>query len=229
MSEVEFRPLKIVFSLRYPVCLTYPWVHFDGILAHLVNRKLRGDEYYILPAKKVEKVMGSQQIPLKKTGMIYNGSVSVFDVNKIYITTIYKRFSLEFFNIEKVNIKQLDLSRGFFKNFAVSLTYIPARKATFYACGDPDEIGGLLTGLTGIGKKRSIGYGAIKEFKIKEIKKDCSIVKDGKAMRPIPVDMVEEAEEIIAMTYKPPYWAGSYVYPCVPPGAKVKLKGAYEN
>ncbi|WP_456478144.1 hypothetical protein [Geoglobus ahangari] len=219
----DFRPLRITFRMASPVCLTYPWIHFDAILAHLMQRKLDSHGYRSLPSKRVVKVTGKSILPLKKTAGIYHASVSFFDVSEAYTTTIYKRFCEKHLDLRRIRRKKIDRARGHFRDYMISLVYVPAKRVTFYANGNPDRIESLLEGLPGLGKKVAIGFGFIKDFRIHESDEDHSIVKDGRAMRPIPLPLLEATSEVVAMAYKPPYWAKEFVAPCAPPGAWVKL------
>ena len=227
--ELDFRPLQITFRMRTPVNLTYPFIFLDGIVAHLMNRYLDPEGYRALPSKRVVKEASDVDIPIKKLhipnkGYIYHASVSIFDRTEAYTTKVFKRFCEKYFDFNKVRKKRIDRRRGFFKDFSLQYVYIPARKVTFYACGDADALEFLLSGLPGIGKRTSIGFGMIKDYSIKEISKDFSIVKRGVAMRAIPIEVVKYAEEIVPMAYKPPYWSKEVVTPCVPPFARVELQ-----
>lgn len=220
----SFIPLEIAFRMQTPVCLTYPWIHFDALVAHLIQRKLDSHAYRSLPSKRVVNVVERCPIPLKKTAEIYHASISFFDVNDAYTTTIYKRFCEKYLDLKRIKKRKIDRARGYFRDFMINLVYIPARRVTFYACGDPSQLEELLQALPGLGKKVAIGFGFVKDFRIKETDRDYSIVKDGKATRPIPLQLVDSASEIVSMAYKPPYWAKENVGACVPPNAHVKLK-----
>lgn len=224
----QFEPLEISFRMETPICLTYPFIFFDALIAHLRNRYVDPEGYRALPSKKVVKKASEIDIPIKKMVLpsgdfIYHASVSIFDFNEGYITTIYKRFCEKHLNYEKIKRKKIDRGRGFFRDYMIKLVYVPAKTVTFYVNGDVEQIEKLLEGLPALGKKTAIGFGVIKDFKIKEIKDDRSIIWNGKAMRPIPMEAVSEASEIVLMAYKPPYWAKENHRPCVPPFAECEL------
>ncbi|XRP97790.1 hypothetical protein ACO3UB_08325 (plasmid) [Methanocaldococcus sp. 16A] len=225
---MAFQPLKIVFRMITPICLGHPWINFDSLIAHL---KLRRDypDYRALPSCNPIYDIGKIDLPLKRfkfgCDFVYHASVSIFDVSDYYSATIYKRFTEKYLRYEKMRVKQIQRGSGFFRDFMINHIYIPAKTVTFYVCGDKEELEELLKGLPGLGKKTAIGYGFIKEFSIDEADEDYSLVKDGKAMRPIPIKACKEAEDIALLAYKIPYWAKRNVAPCVPPGAKVALEG----
>lgn len=212
-----------------PICLSYPFIFFDGVIAHLLWRYSEPEEYRVLPSKRVVKKVGELKLPLKryyfaKDEFIYHASVSIFDTNDAYVTTIYKKFCERYLDLNKVRRKKIDRTRGHFKDWQIKLVYIPARKVVFYANGDAEEIEKLLKGLPGLGKKTSIGFGAVKSYKVREIREDWSIVKDGIAMRSIPLEAVELYSEAVPMAWKAPYWAKENVAMCVPPFAICRLK-----
>ena len=224
----DFRSLEITFRMASPICLTYPFIFFDGMIAHLMNRYLDPEGYRALPSKRVVKKVGEVSLPIKRyyfndKEYIYHASVSIFDQGQAYVTTIYKRFYEKYLDFNRIKRKKIDRSRGFFRDYMIKLVYIPARKVTFYACGDAEALDVLFQGLPGLGKKTAIGFGSIKDYSIKEINEDYSIVKDGMAMRSIPAEAVKWSSEIVLMAYKAPYWAKENVKPCVPPFALVKF------
>jgi CRISPR type IV-associated protein Csf3 len=222
-----FTPLKITFRMRTPVCLTYPFIHFDAILAHLIQRKNDTIGYRSLPSKKVVTRYGDLTMPLMSQGngkeYIFNASISFFDIKDAYSTTIYKRFCERYLNLRRIKKKRIDRARGHFKDYMINLVYIPARKVTFYAMGNAEEIDELLKGLPGLGKKIAIGYGFIKSYEIEEIDHNYSILKDGRAMRAIPVSFLKSTSDVAQLAYKSPYWASENTAMCAPPGAYVKL------
>ena len=217
------KPLKIVFEMMTPICLSYPFIFFDGLLAHLVYRRELGEDFYALPSKRVIKVQGERLIPLKKTAGIYHASVSFFDFKDGFGYRIYKKFCERYFEYEKSRIKKIDRRRGAFRDHIIHLIYVPARKVTFYANGDREKIEDLLSSLSALGKKTSIGFGFFKKYVIEEIDEDRSIVYQGRAMRTIPFPLFSYATDIATMAYKPPYWAIENHIPCAIPGSFCKL------
>ena len=45
IENYDFRPLEITFRMASPICLTFPFIFFDGIVAHLMNRYLDPEGY----------------------------------------------------------------------------------------------------------------------------------------------------------------------------------------
>ncbi|CDQ10638.1 conserved protein of unknown function [Acidithiobacillus ferrivorans] len=59
-------------------------------------------------------------------------------------------------------------------------------KAGFFGCGDMSRVESLLRILPGIGRKAARGYGAIADVDVDPVERDCSLMREGKPMRPIP-------------------------------------------
>ena len=226
MKMKSYTPLRITFYLISPVCLAYPWIHFDGLLGHLKARAMMGEDYYTLPSK--EPLPLDLDLPLRASKtvndkFVYHASVSIFDSNLLSTATIYKRF-YDSSIAESLKKTKIDLGRGLFKNYMMRMPYLPAKTCTFYACGDLDEIKSLISNLAGLGKKVDIGFGGIRSFEIAELNQDFSLVMNGKAMRPIPIELCKFVSEKMMMAYKGPYWDKRNVVLCAPPGAEVKLR-----
>ncbi len=215
------RPLEIMIGLRTPLCMGNAWLHFDGIIAHLCAREQLGEDYYTLPSK--EPLPLGLDIPLAKTGMIYNASALVFDAEEVVATTIYQRFHEAGVTATGMRVKSINVVSGKFKAAMLKLPYIPAKRVLFYANGDVSRIRRLLDALPGLGKKVAIGFGEISSIDVREIEIDKSVVCDGVAMRPIPRTMLESASEVYYSAIAPPYWDKRNVMLCAPPGAEVRL------
>jgi len=224
-----FKPFKVTFLMRSPVCITTPWVNFDSLIAHLILIDTFGREYFILPRKLnlsqyLEEANPHRMLPIKKTGEVYHTSVSQFYPQSNYrVTQIYKRFEERW--SDSLKKKKIQVGSGHFRAYAMNQVYIAANQVEFYVNGDMDIIKQLVNDyIVGLGNDCRIGFGAIKTIYFEETDKDYSLVKGEIAMRPIPVEMCEEYDEAVYLAYKGPYWEPRNVKLCVPPGARCKLK-----
>jgi len=207
--------------------LGHPWLALDGILAHLINREQRGQDYYTLPSKEPlshTRFYSGPVMPLAQTRDVFHASVAWLDYSEASTATVYKRFSEQQCHMIQTERKTIDVSRGHFKAYAMRIPYVPARTAAFYARGNLGETLRLLGFLPGLGKKVAYGYGMIKSVCVEETPEDYGLVKDGVAMRPLPLDLGFESSEQMMLAYKPPYWDKRNVSPCAPPGAEVTWK-----
>ena len=221
-----FGNYKLTFHMQSPIMLGHPWLALDGILAHLINRELRGQDYWTLPSKEPVHAANPQNVmPLFKTrflgqGDLYHASVAWFDCDEASTATVYKRFDESRSHLIDTQKAKIDIGRGHFKAYAMRLPYVPARTATFYMRGNLMTALSLLSHLPGLGKKVAYGYGMIRNVSVEETSEDFSLVKDGVAMRPLPLFYADSNEKMM-LAWKQPYWARENVDACVPPGAKV--------
>lgn len=222
----RFRPFCLVCEMGAPVSLAHPWMAFDSFMAHLVLLDGLGEDFFITPKKRDLACLGAYSIPpLAQTGDVYHGSVSIFEPEPegYRVTSIYKRF--EEAGTERLRQKRIYMGQGYFRAYVMRKVYVPARRVVFYGCGDVDAVARLVRDyVVGLGDDFRIGFGVVRSWRIEEMPEDWSLVRDGIAMRPIPVDMCDEYEDAVYLAYKPPYWNPRNVALCVPPGARCKLK-----
>ena len=228
-----FKPIRVTIATKTPVCLGHPWLHLDGLLGHVIMRRELGESYYTLPSKKPLRLdrRFSIRMPIARVrhprldDWFYRASVSFFDSDKLYASTIYKRFHEAWSHRVATRKTKIMLGKGFYRLHMIKLPYRPAGRVVFYAYGNPREVEDLLSDLPGLGKKTVIGFGGIREVTVEEIDRDMSLVDEhGRAMRPLPIWAVAEADDVVPLAYKPPYWSKYNVKPCAPPGARVVLQ-----
>lgn len=109
-------------------------------------------------------------------------------------------------------IGKLNTKSGHLKAYRTPQVIRVISDVVFYAVGNPDRIREMLGYMQFIGKKGSIGWGAVKEWVVEPCEADYSLIKDGKLMRPVPV---EEADALnfdrsktvkLMCAVRPPYW-----------------------
>jgi len=210
-----------------PICLGWPYIHFDGLLAHLQRRELAGQNYYTLPSKEVVRGGTGGSTPIDQLGPIWRGSVSFFQPEELHTMMIYKRFHTPYAAEMPWKRKYIYRGSGPLRDWMIRLPYIPAETVTFYGHGNLQETLRLLSFLPGLGKKTVYGFGAFRSVEVEELQEDRSVVWEGRAMRPIPLSMLEHAEETINCACYPPYWDKHSVTECARPGSHVKLKARW--
>ena len=224
----DYTPLQIVMDVIPPIYIASPWLHLDSILSYLCLRDVLGDLFYCMPTEETIDV-SLLNLPLKRTSDVYHSSVGIYANNvKLYRDTIYKRFTDK--ETHKLTHRQqkgrIKTNQGHFKDFMINLPIIITNTITFYCNGDKKELERLLSHLTSIGKKTSIGGGRIRNITITETNEDYSFFKDNCIMRPIPATMdvpVFEGMIFQQQPYKPPYWDKNNVCMCIVPENQIKL------
>ena len=224
----DYTPLQIVMDVIPPIYIASPWLHLDSILSYLCLRDALGDLFYCMPTEETIDV-SLLNLPLKRTSDVYHSSVGIYANNvKLYRDTIYKRFTDK--ETHKLTHRQqkgrIKTNQGHFKDFMINLPIIITDTITFYCNGDKKELERLLSHLTSIGKKTSIGSGRIRNITITETNEDYSFFKDNCIMRPIPATMdvpVCEGMTFQQQPYKPPYWDKNNICMCMVPENQIKL------
>lgn len=209
-------PLKVTFFLRTPVALGFPWIFFDSLLAHVALREELGERYYSLPTKTpIDRI---PDLPLKRWRGVYVASVSVFEPEAVL--AVYQFYKRGDFPFPRGKIRR---GSGFFKDFIIRAAYVPAHRVVFYATGETAEVERLVKKVSALGKERNVGFGAVKEVRVEETEGEWGLVRDGLAMRPIPVKLLRRYEDAAYLAYKPPYWAKESVDLCAVPFTHVEL------
>ena len=224
----DYTPLQIVMDVIPPIYIASPWLHLDSILSYLCLRDALSDLFYCMPTEETIDV-SLLNLPLKRTSDVYHSSVGIYANNvKLYRDTIYKRFTDK--ETHKLTHRQqkgrIKTNQGHFKDFMINLPIIITDTITFYCNGDKKELERLLSHLTSIGKKTSIGGGRIRNITITETNEDYSFFKENHIMRPIPATMdvpVFEGMIFQQQPYKPPYWDKNNVCMCIVPENQIKL------
>jgi hypothetical protein len=209
--------LEVVFHLSTPVSLGFPWIFLDSLLAHVMLKEELGERYYSLPTKI--PIRDVPRPPLKYYYDVPVASASIIEPNPgLQVFSYFKRGDFPFPR------GKISRGSGFFKDFYLKAVYIPAQRVRFYATGELSEIKRLVSKVPALGKDRNIGFGFVKLVEVREIPFEFGLVKDGLAMRPIPVRYLKRYEDSAYLAYKPPYWARESVDLCAVPFTKVELK-----
>ncbi len=221
--QYYYEPLQITFFLQAPLSLTYPFLFFDSLVGRQMLMIALGHDFYLLPTKiPITKYIPQEELPpfpIKQSNELFHCSVAQFN-GQYRIEYLYKRFEDRWANFKR----KITRGSGYFRDYMIQHLYVAAPVVHFYACADYEMMKKICATVTGLGDNTRIGWGAVAGFKIDRISKDCSIVKNGIAMRPIPQRFLKSASEIVPMTWRSPYWDLLNVELCAPPGAEVILK-----
>ena len=224
----DYVPLKISIKVKPPIYLNNPFIHFDGLISYLCFREAVNELFYNLPTESTMDI-SDLQLPIKQTNDVYHASVGIYGDNlRLYRDRLYKRFTdKETYKLTHRQQKgRIKTNQGHFKDFMINLPIIITDTITFYCNGDKKELERLLSHLTSIGKKTSIGGGRIRNITITETNEDYSFFKENHIMRPIPATMdvpVFEGMIFQQQPYKPPYWDKNNVCMCIVPENQIKL------
>lgn len=110
------------------------------------------------------------------------------------------------------SIKSTHISAGPNKGYRIPIEIglLEGDKMTWWCIGESDEIRSLLALVHHIGKRRAVGRGKVREWRVEPCEPwgdGFPVVRDGRALRPLPVDHEGVTERRLAMgALTPPYW-----------------------
>jgi CRISPR type IV-associated protein Csf3 len=169
------------------------------------------------------------ELPLEKREMLgkwyWSSSFAVYQKEGEFIDYWHKRFDKEYERFLDIGNKKAVFSpqSGRFRSYRMPLLGILTQNITWYCYGNPDETLRLFidAAVTHIGKKRSQGYGLIKQWKVEETDEDYSeIGPDGGLMRSMLMPPEGLQGNTIMRRYgiRPPYWHVDNIFNCIVPG-----------
>lgn len=216
------RPFRVTFWLASPVCVNHPWLHLDGLTAHLKYEERMGRAYRHLPSKAVMSQEGRDRPLFQKTAGVRHASVSIFCPDVPFTTQAYfKRFEPAGF--PESGQRKVNIGSGHYRNYMLRSVLVPCERVEFHGCGDAGRVAELLSTVTHLGNDGRVGHGRILRLEVSEEDEDLSIITHGIAMRPIPVTALRRWSEAVPLAWHAPYWAPGSVGLCAPPGAEVEL------
>jgi len=215
-DELPKRLLQIKFVMAAPIS-TIDEIHLDGIIAYFSLLDLFGEEFYNMQAEH----LFDPPCPFEKCSngkhFWWNASFAMASYYREYVVRWKKRWDEEHDDLVDFGNRQQKIAHkhSFFKAFDMPMVIRNAQELLFCCRGNQEEIERLLSNCHFVGKKRSQGYGEIREIIISDTDTDWSCWhENGKPSRAIPItpeqmmDLAKKGEKIISvgMAYKPPYW-----------------------
>jgi len=186
--------LKITASLSTDIILS-PNAHLtlDSVLHHALTERFHGDAARAL-----------KEIPLKKSGTVFAASAAFFPMDRSHYSHKTRVACLRGDRDAGTHLFTPNAGRSKSKCYAPFETIrdthgtgvirdryqsIAAPSVFWYANGDEDEIGALLEGLVGLGRRCNSGHGQIDSISICGADEDFSLVlPNGRPARPVPIE-----------------------------------------
>jgi len=208
--------LQVTAHLSNAIAVNDDWTpQLEGILIYHGLNQLG----LAHPNPSVEQIKANQSIidkvtPIKKDenhGFYYCS-------NPVYIyiaeekSNFRKRWEAndKYINWGKRKAK-IETSQGGEKNYDLPLFLRLTNRIDWFCVGDKEKIENLLELVTGLGKKRSHGFGQVSLWEVTEIENDWSLVKDDELMKPVPSIVFKELGitkfyNVLRWGWKPPIW-----------------------
>jgi hypothetical protein len=200
-------PLEITVDLVGAVAIPAGTLALDALLACAVAQR---DNY---PPPSVE--LRPIKIPIEREpdGRFHLCSFAVPTWDLHELRWINRRFPLpEAQNLGSKKLRRIRISAGAQKTYRLPIEtgHLHGNQLTWWCIGDEDQIRGLLELVTHIGKKRAVGLGRVRSWRIVRCEswgEGFPIVRDGEPLRTLPADWPGlTAPELSYATLTYPYW-----------------------
>jgi len=199
------QPLKITAVMASgQVAAIDDVINFDSLIGYVWMEE-NYPEHLHNDGLKTGKVI-IPELPLEKRGSgndwYYAASIAEYEVLKETLVYWHKRLDVplsEQYVDFRGKSEKIKVNAGRYKNYRIPLVIKLIPELTWYVVGDKTEIERMVQKIYRIGKKRSQGFGEIKEWIVEEINEDYSY------RRYIPAPTGNELRGI-----RPPYhWIGN--------------------
>jgi len=210
-------PLQITAYLSSPIAVYDDWTpQLEGILIYQLLSNLG----LAHPNPSIEQVKENQTIidrylPIKKDPehTFYYCSNPVYTYHSEEQSRFRKRWSPDqeaCINWGKRKPK-FETSQGAEKAYDLPLFLRLTPRIDWFAIGTRYQVEPLLNDVSGLGKKRSQGFGQVSKWVVKEVKDDWSLVREGELMKPVPNVVFKELGitqlyNLLQWGWKPPIW-----------------------
>lgn len=201
-------PLRIDAYLTGGICLPNHPIALDALLEAAVAAR-DGIEP---PATPLEcRVL---PVPLAEERGVRLCTVGMYEIEQREAEYTNRRFPLsEAQDLGGPKLRRIDVGAGATKSYRLPRERLHLRddRMTWWTIGDAAEVRALLHWITGLGKRRAVGIGEVREWRVEETVSwgdGFPVLRDGAPMRTLPADwpgLAADAERAYA-TLTPPYW-----------------------
>lgn len=216
------RPLVITARLRCGI-ISDGFLPIDSVLYYAAHRDLfPGEQVSTHPRALTVRAEGDTRIvgplPLKRLNgqapdWYYAASCAQWpSVVADGIDHWTKRVDSRYVELLAEQRARISMSGGRYRAYRMPLVYRHALTVHWHVVGDREAVTRLLELVTHLGKKPSMGWGAVMEWVVEPCAEDWSVTgRDGQLMRPVP--------HAAGLLYgiRPPYWLPSHQVPCALP------------
>lgn len=201
-------PLRVEAHLGGALATVERVIALDSILAAAVA--LRD----ALPPPASASECRPIEIPIAREpdGRFHLASFAVADGEEYERRWINRRFPIaEAQQLGNDKLRRITLSTGPTKSYRMPMEtrHVVGDTLTWWCVGEADRIRGLLDIVGYVGKKRSVGNGKVREWRVEPCEpwEGFPVVREGQPLRPLPLDwpgLVDPTPTPGVLTY--PYW-----------------------
>jgi len=222
------KPFRIIAELLDgKVATTDGYLPIDSILSYAWIKINKPDELYNSnPNALSMEEMIIPELPIEKREMAgewyWAASFAIYQAEGEFIDYWHKRFDKEHEQFLTGRKMTFYPQSGRFRSYRMPLPGDLTQRIVWYCYGNSAKTLKLLidAAITHIGKKRSQGYGLIKQWKVEETDEDYSeIGPDGGLMRSMlkPPEGLQGNTIMRRYGIRPPYWHVDNIFNCIVP------------
>lgn len=206
-------PLRITARLMGPIVVSDPPVHLDALLTMAVAKR-EGRPPVCAPIDVLRAMRESPiDLPLARSacGRFYLATRMLGETESHQLRYVQRRFPVSQV-IARGSAKRLARSAGEHKDFRSAIQVAHVTEPTWYAVGDADAVRGMLGWITGLGRRRAVGHGAVISWTVEPCESWGAgfpvLDVEGRPLRNVPLDVPGLAEnvEVRIGRVAPPYW-----------------------
>lgn len=196
--EADFVPLAVVAELDGDIILPRAMPALDGLLAYAVAL-----EHQLPPLDAQGDHPPNLEVPLARSacGRYHLASFGIAKQAKASLQYIHRKFPVEVGQaLSHEKTKTVDIATGRNKGYRlpVERVHLDTDQLWWFAIGHVEEVRNLLQWVTRIGKKRAMGAGKVKRWRVWEVEAWGAgfpvVSPGGLALRPLPLDHPELVE-----------------------------------
>ena len=216
-----YEPLKVTAKLRGAVSMPNDPIALDALLGAAVCQR---DD--IAPALTAAACV-PLKLPVQRSpcGRFNLASVAHYEVESHENHWINRRFPIDVAQaVGEPELRRVRIGAGPSKSYRLPLdtTHLRNDLVTWWCMGEPIEIADLLSLISYLGKKRSVGIGHVAQWNVERVEPwpGFPVLRDGVPLRSLPADypgVLPDAEQAYK-TIEPPYWDRTREVLCVVPG-----------
>ena len=235
----DYENVQLTIDLRTGVGTGHAWLNGDGLVTSLALMDAYGPRYFGLVAElehrdgppKTAAELGVD-VPLAETDGVRHASITFFDTDgetaaetPRFTTNLYGRYDASYAHLvggSRPRTK-IPIGGGHYKSILNGLVYQPADTCTLFFRGDRERLERLFErNFAALWKKRGVGFGAVNDWRWDTLGADLSVVRGGRAMRPLPTEKLTAWSDSATLSWRAPYHARENHTECAPPGAEVE-------
>lgn len=196
--ETDFVPLAVVAELDGDIILPRAMPALDGLLAYAIAQ-----EHQLPPLDAQGDDAPTIEVPLARSacGRYHLATFGVAKQAKASLQYIHRKFPVEVGQaLSHEKTKTVDIATGRNKGYRlpVERVHLDTDQLWWFAIGHVGEVRNLLSWVTRIGKKRSMGAGKVRRWKVWGVEAWGTgfpvVSPGGLALRPLPLDHPELVE-----------------------------------